>query len=38
MKWLLDAQLPRRHLDEIVEGFAGHSFLELDRGGLIVHA
>jgi len=27
-----------RHLDEIVEGFAGHSFLELDRDGLIVHA
>lgn len=31
-------ELVDRHLDEIIEGFAGHSFLELDRDGLIVHA
>ena len=31
-------QLMDRHLDEIVEGFAGHSFLELDRAGIIIHA
>lgn len=31
-------ELLDQHLSEIVEGFAGHSFLELDRLGLIVHA
>lgn len=31
-------ELFQMHFDEIVEGFAGHSFLELDRLGLIVHA
>lgn len=31
-------ELVDRHRDEIVEGFAGHSFLELDRDGLIIHA
>ena len=31
-------ELVEQHLSEIVEGFAGHSFLELNRLGLIVHA